>query len=207
LEGVLEILRTTDQNSAEELLKLARQGVPAEDLLRYASLLVAPEEVNNVEYNSTENVSARRAAISIAEMCDIPIVHVPAQPWTTVTDDDAFVSQLISAHFTRHNAFFPCLSRDIFVREMNSGNTSSVFCSSALMKAMCMVECVWSLHLKGNLAEGNKCIPTIRWFMLCLANVLRVVPILRTKLFDLWALEAAKVSVVNLQLLVVLTAG
>jgi hypothetical protein len=41
--------------------------------------------------------------ITLEKLCDIPLVQVPAKPWTAVTDDGQLVSHLVSLYFTWDN--------------------------------------------------------------------------------------------------------
>lgn len=46
------------------------------------------------------------------------LVHVPAKPWTTVTDDPHFISYLLSLYLTWHHPLFSLFDVD---RERNDG--------------------------------------------------------------------------------------
>lgn len=83
-----------------------------------------------------------RSAMSVQRLCDTPIVSVQARPWTTVTDDDGFVSHLVSLWFTWQYPHFHWLDRDMFVDDMRSGRLDSDFCSPFLVNIMLAEACV-----------------------------------------------------------------
>ncbi|KAL3466521.1 hypothetical protein BJX64DRAFT_274497 [Aspergillus heterothallicus] len=64
-------------------------------------------------------------ALDINCLCDIPIYSVPASSWTTIHKVDEFVSHLISLWFTWHYSRFNWIDRDLFLRDMKSGNLDS----------------------------------------------------------------------------------
>lgn len=75
-------------------------------------------------------------------LADIPLFDVPAAPWTTVVEDAGLVSQLVSLWFTWFHPFSSWLDRDLFIRDMKSGDSRASFCSPFLVNAMLAVACV-----------------------------------------------------------------
>lgn len=73
---------------------------------------------------------------------DTPQLDVPARPWTTVTQDAQFVSQLVSLWLTWFHPFCNWLDRDFFLQDMRSGDLQARFCSPFLVNAMLAVACV-----------------------------------------------------------------
>lgn len=73
---------------------------------------------------------------------DIPRLDVPARPWTTVTADARFVSQLVSLWLTWFHPFCNWLDRDLFLQDMRSEDLQARFCSPFLVNAMLAVACV-----------------------------------------------------------------
>lgn len=84
--------------------------------------------------------------MDINRLSDIPIIEVSANPWTSITDDDDFVSHLISLYFTWQHSILNYLDRDLFLRDMRSRELSTHFCSPFLVNSILAVACV-SLHL------------------------------------------------------------
>lgn len=65
------------------------------------------------------------------------ILPVPAQPWTRLTTDDAFVTRLISNFLTFHNVWLKNVEEEPFLEAMRSRNLDTEFCSPLLVNAMC----------------------------------------------------------------------
>lgn len=74
-----------------------------------------------------------------------PPFRVPAKPWTTLTDDDGFVSHLISLFLEWVNPFFRPLEEDLFIRAMQSGDLNSEYCSPLLVNSILAYACVSSV--------------------------------------------------------------
>ncbi|KAL4875881.1 hypothetical protein BJY04DRAFT_232119 [Aspergillus karnatakaensis] len=83
-------------------------------------------------------------ALNIARLCDIPPFSGPAKPWTTITDDDQFVSHLISLYFTWSCLAFSFIDRDFFLRDFDSGDANTLYCSPFLVNAMLADACYYS---------------------------------------------------------------
>lgn len=77
-----------------------------------------------------------RRLLDVTWLSHIPLVEVPAHPWTTVTDDDGLVSFLISLWLTWSHPFCNWINRDLFIRDMQSKNTNSTFCSPFLVNSI-----------------------------------------------------------------------
>lgn len=84
----------------------------------------------------------RRNVLNIATLIDVPLIRVPAKPWTSVAHSDSDVSHLISVYFTWQNHGYPSVDQDVFVRAMQSGSIESDFCSPLLVNAMLANACV-----------------------------------------------------------------
>ncbi|EAA64486.1 hypothetical protein AN2375.2 [Aspergillus nidulans FGSC A4] len=155
----LRLLRTLrhDNQQVDSLLKYIVDEKPSlneirqymnryflpEDLERGFDLLKMDDEEGGSDHPAT--MSAHRA-LSIARLCDIPPYAGPACPWTTVTDDNGLVSHLISLYFTWNNLFFNWIYRDLFLRDLNSGNVDSPFCSPFLVNAILADACWYSSY-------------------------------------------------------------
>lgn len=137
LDAVLDSLRSLDDTSVQELLQLIRSQASVTEITQLARNILA-----SVDFRNEHRDSTRRAVMSIAALTDEPPIRVPAKPWTDVTDDDYFVSHLISVFFTWHHQACPAVDRDIFVREMNSKSLNSQFCSPLLVNAILTAACV-----------------------------------------------------------------
>jgi len=101
------------------------------------------------------NLLRRPRTERVHELCNPPL-QVPAHPWTSITDDDEFVSHLIFLWFTWHVMLWPYLDKDLFLRDMAAGNLDCPFCSPALVNIMLAEACV-SLPGPVNLLSRVNC--------------------------------------------------
>lgn len=116
-----------------------------EDLLRKPTLEKTPDLVEACEDLQRWNRSQKKAMIARPdpkELADMVLFKVPAAPWTSVTNDDELVSHLISLWFTWVHPFLSFIDRDLFIRDMKSGNLDSHFCSPFLVNVMLADACV-----------------------------------------------------------------
>jgi len=138
-------LRNADESQLQHLLRLIKRDAPLDDVIRYASVV---DEASNdrlalSDASSETGNSRKKKILSISALLyDKPLVKVPAANWTTVTKDDELVSHLISVYFTWYHPAYPCVIRDLFVREMVAGDLNSQFCSPILVNAMLATACV-----------------------------------------------------------------
>lgn len=140
LDSLLSSLKSSNNRSLQDLLNLIRSDASLESVVEHSKLILN-EDANHDQ----SRARLQRAVLDIAALIDEPPIRVPARPWTDVTDDDNAVSHLISVYFAWHHYGYPCVDRDIFVREMQSKNTSSIFCSPFLVNSILMIACVSTL--------------------------------------------------------------
>lgn len=95
-------------------------------------------EMQEVQDHLEARASRRsgRRMLDVTWLSNIPVVEVPAHPWTTATDDDGLVSFLISLWLTWNHPFSNWIDRDLFIRDMRSKDTSSTFCSPFLVNSI-----------------------------------------------------------------------
>ncbi|KAL4819578.1 hypothetical protein BDW67DRAFT_154852 [Aspergillus spinulosporus] len=141
VDSLLEYI-VDEKPSLDEIRQYMDRYFPPQDLERSLDLLELDEEGGS---DHPASVSAHRA-LNIARLCDIPPYSGPACPWTTVTDDNELVSHLISLYFTWNHLFFNCIERDLFLRDLNSGNVNSPFCSPFLVNAILAGACWYSSY-------------------------------------------------------------
>jgi len=127
------------------VLQLIRERAPLEQIVECARLL--NEGINHPGLAAALDMESdtrriRRSVMSVNTLCDIPIVKVPARPWTSVTTDDDFVSHLISVYLTWWNPYYRSIDPDLFVRDMAAGDLSCSFCSPLLVNAVLVLACV-----------------------------------------------------------------
>lgn len=128
LTQLLDALRIDSNHNTSGILNLIRNN---------ASL-------NEIRLRVTEILDFRnpRKYMDVVRLSDIPLYRVSARPWTTATDDDDFVSHLISLYFTWHHQALNWVDRDLFMRDMRSGHVDSQFCSPPLVNSALAVACV-----------------------------------------------------------------
>ena len=74
-------------------------------------------------------------------------IEVSAAPWTRLSTDDVFISNLISVFLRYVNPYWRYIEDEPFLRNMRSGRPG-LFCSSFLVNAICAFACVSELkHL------------------------------------------------------------
>ncbi|KAL4757596.1 Zn(II)2Cys6 transcription factor [Aspergillus foveolatus] len=142
VDSLLEYI-VNEKASLKEIRQYMDHHFLPEDLERSFDLLEMDDEEGGSGYPAT--ISTHRA-LSISRLCDIPPYTGPACPWTTVTDDSGLVSHLISLYFTWNHLFFNWIDRDLFLRDLNSGNADSPFCSPFLVNAILADACWYSSY-------------------------------------------------------------
>ena len=143
------------RNDNKSVLDLIRSNASLSDIRLHLSENLpqghSDKIPKNQKFDHSSSHSSRRY-MDIRRLSDIPIYEVPAKPWTTVTDDDALVSHLISLHFSCNQSGLNWIDRDLFLRDMSSGNLDCVFCSPLLVNSILGMACVSiPYHLHPNL--------------------------------------------------------
>lgn len=165
LNGLVEVIRAGGESQVAQLLTLIRSNAPLEEI---SASVNAELEARSVAGQGASLASAQlervRAEVSrlgeagpslgfkfmgLQRLCEIPMVTVPSKPWTTVTDDDDFVSHLVSLWLTWEQDFFPVLDRDLFVGALQAGDLNTPYCSPYLVNCILAEACVSAclLHL------------------------------------------------------------
>ncbi|KAL4910340.1 hypothetical protein BDW74DRAFT_144905 [Aspergillus multicolor] len=126
LVGLVDSIRDGSQEEASRVLSYIRSDASLEDIRQYLAQSSSPTE--------SEHVPKQRFS---------PLYHVPAWPWTSVTDDSNYISHLISLYFSWNSPVQTWIDRDLFIRDMQSGNKDSQFCSPFLVNAVLAVACCY----------------------------------------------------------------
>ncbi|KAL3474810.1 fungal-specific transcription factor domain-containing protein [Aspergillus californicus] len=122
----------------------ALTGKLAQDKATRASYLLSKLEDG---YDMESDVPRFRPKVmDVHYLCDFAPVKVPAKPWTTVTDDDALVSHLVSLYFTWDYPFYAFVDREILIKHMALGEVQSDFCSPFLVNALLANACHYSQY-------------------------------------------------------------
>ncbi|KAJ5707103.1 hypothetical protein N7488_006904 [Penicillium malachiteum] len=151
---LIETLRETGDGRAVGVLSLIRSNAPMEDIRlclaqnqdrgisRREALAIAralPEARDAIKIESRVDT-----VMNLHRLSDNPLFDVPAKPWTSLTDDDALVSHLVSSYFTWSHQTLNWINRDIFIRAMKSGDTDSLFCSRLLVNTLLAEACFYT---------------------------------------------------------------
>lgn len=153
LNQLVSTLQETDKRRAAQILNLIRSNASLEeiqtfmdDILEHPEIEKTPELVDIFEGVKQMNESQKRAMLTrpepVRRLSEVTIFHVPAFPWTTVTDDSEFVSHLVSLWFAWSHPFLNWIDRDLFIRDMQSGELDSPFCSQFLVNIILADACV-----------------------------------------------------------------
>lgn len=152
LDHLISTLQETDKASAMQVVNMIRSQASLEDIRGYLDDILqrpklekTPELIDAYSGVRDWHDAEKRASESQPSIEDVAtgaLFHVPARPWTSVTDDDEFVSHLISLWFTWYHPFLNWIDRDLFIRDMKSGQLHSQFCSPFLVNIILAEACV-----------------------------------------------------------------
>jgi hypothetical protein len=143
IEYLLSVIRSTD--SLEEIavaLEVNMAEVRDEGRATARTIQELCEAVAEVDRQDDSNPKKRRMVMSIQSLSDEPLFDLPAKPWTNVTDDEHFVSHLVSLYFTWEHAACHIIDRELFLEDMKSGRLDSQCCSPLLVNALLATACV-----------------------------------------------------------------
>lgn len=134
LETIITSLRTNNTQHNEELLKIIQDGATTTEIAQMASDLA--------RRTAAPVKRSRLSTVNVESHSYEPIVHIPAQPWTQVTENDDYVSHLMSAYLTWQHYAYPAFDTEVLIREAKSGQISSRYCSKLLINATLATACV-----------------------------------------------------------------
>ncbi|KAJ5577990.1 uncharacterized protein N7459_006954 [Penicillium hispanicum] len=154
LDRLIVALQEIDKISAVQVMNLIRSHASLDEIRAFIDditdrpklektpeLIDACSSVRDLHDSHKRAMLARPDAKSLSDMV---IFRVPAHPWTSVTDDDEFVSHLISLWFTWSHPFLNWIDRDLFIRCMQAQDTESEFCSPFLVNIILADACAYS---------------------------------------------------------------
>ena len=185
-DAVLDSIRSTDDTAVADLIKLIRDEASVEEIASHARGILKA----SAPHGSRDRT--RTTIMSIASLTDEPPIRVSASPWTTITDDDNFVSHMISVYFTWHHESYPAVYKDIFIKAMIAGDTSSQFCSPFLVNCMLLTACLYSNHPLVYAFDNDNASRGAHF---------------ADEVARLWSIEEGRASLTNLQGLVILSLG
>ncbi|KAJ5552593.1 hypothetical protein N7494_001971 [Penicillium frequentans] len=146
LMQLVDTIREDNKEKCPSVLDLIRSNAPLDEIKLYLAGSLDQSNADNAPPKRQESVgssaSTPRNVMDVKRICDTPIYAVPAQPWTSVSSDDALVSHLISLHFTWNGITSNWIDRDLFLRDMRSGNVDAKFCSPLLVNSILAMACI-----------------------------------------------------------------
>ncbi|KAL4779790.1 fungal-specific transcription factor domain-containing protein [Aspergillus varians] len=169
LNGIFSFIRSNDQAGAQPLLDLIRNGATFPEAQCYLDQtlhgVLTPERALSTAvqggslragYEVESSAPAFRSKVmDVHYLCDFAPVKVPAHPWTTVTDDDALVSHLISLYFAWDYPFYAIVDSEVFIKHMQIGNLQSDFCNPYLVNALLANACHYSEYSEAYTVPGD----------------------------------------------------
>ncbi|KAJ5753411.1 uncharacterized protein N7511_007564 [Penicillium nucicola] len=141
-ERLVEVLRDDDERQVSGILNLIRSNASMDKIRLSMNENRNTSPPHNIQTKSP--TSSSRRFMDVRRISDIPLYEVPARPWTSVTNDDFFVSHLVSHYFTWQHGTLNWIDRELFLADMRTGNKSSRFCSPLLVNIMLSCACFYS---------------------------------------------------------------
>ncbi|KAJ5097012.1 hypothetical protein N7456_007733 [Penicillium angulare] len=165
LDRLVSTLQETDRNRAAQIMNLIRSHASLEevqsfmdDIMDQPLLEKTPELVDICSGVRELAETHKRTALENHDqqrLSETVMLQVPAHPWTAVTNDSEFVSHLISLWFSWSHPFLNWIDRDLFIRDMQSGNLESEFCSPFLVNIILADACAYSDYPEAYAISGQ----------------------------------------------------
>ncbi|KAF7155930.1 hypothetical protein CNMCM6106_007842 [Aspergillus hiratsukae] len=169
LRDLLSVMRQVDDAHAQTLLGMIRADCSLAEIRLFVDKTMKDVQDAGRDGETIERLRDMRTRVRIESgeppfrpqvmdihyLCDQAPYKVPAKPWTTVTDDDALVSHLISLYFTWDYPFYAFVDLQAFVRHMRDGNVNSDLCSPFLVNAMLANACHYSQYSEAYAIPGD----------------------------------------------------
>lgn len=143
-DDLLATIRNTNTAQIEPLLRTIRYGGSRHDIRAYLTchLRVDPDAMQMQDgFHNGPQVVRRPMRGRIQDVVNPP-VSVPAKPWTTVTDDDDFVSHLVSLWFTWAHPWWHWVDEKLFLNAMRTGDERGLICTPYLVNMILADACV-----------------------------------------------------------------
>ncbi|KAJ9652969.1 hypothetical protein H2198_007812 [Neophaeococcomyces mojaviensis] len=151
LESLIGALRVAHPQQIRSLVNLLRSNVPRHDIQAYLDesfegldpilQLDASTRVGEVDDSVPSPRKHRYRTGRIQDLMNPPLA-VPAKPWTTVTDNDDFVSHLMSLWFTWAHSWWQWVDEALFLEAMKAGDSNSPFCTPYLVNMILADACL-----------------------------------------------------------------
>ncbi|OJJ42822.1 hypothetical protein ASPZODRAFT_104512 [Penicilliopsis zonata CBS 506.65] len=159
LVRLLGTLREDSNRRVVPLLNLIRSDASLDEIKEYidhhhsrGELERTPELVEVVDQLLSPRAQtqesedrSRRRILDAKRLSDVPRWKVPANPWTSVIDDDEVVSHLVSLWFTWCHPYHNWIDRELLLRDMRAGDVLNAdYCSPFLVNIILANACAYS---------------------------------------------------------------
>lgn len=144
---------TQYSRGATDLQSPSEEGGPAKRRRQSRSIYSSSQEADRSRYTrsgeadrsitsgANSNISnSSSSANTPSGHLHTPIYNVPAKPWTTVSDNPALISHLISLYFAWSHPFYNFIEKDLFLSDMI--HSQKTYCSALLVNAVLTQACV-----------------------------------------------------------------
>ncbi|KAK5196685.1 hypothetical protein LTR96_004313 [Exophiala xenobiotica] len=143
-DDLLTAIRVATPTQLDPLLKVIRNGGSRHSIRDYLEFEFRGSPDAMQLDGTTNHVSRPIRRPMLGRIQDVvnPPKSVPAKPWTTVTDDDDFVSHLVSLWFTWAHPWWHWVDEKLFLSAMRSGDKSSLVCTPYLVNMILADACL-----------------------------------------------------------------
>jgi hypothetical protein len=144
LDDLVRALRNAGPSQLDGLLSIIRADAGRQEIAAFLSDGFPSLEDIDDESRRWEEYRSHRHRNMRGRIQDVvnPPLQIPARPWTTVTNDDDLVSHLMSLWFTWAHPWWHWVDEKQFIRAMQSGDSSSLICTSYLVNMILADACV-----------------------------------------------------------------
>ncbi|KAL4875765.1 fungal-specific transcription factor domain-containing protein [Aspergillus karnatakaensis] len=153
LWDLIGYLRASNDERVNRLLDVIRAGGEPDEMEKNITTILREGRVEDSplgdvlvdgsDISSEDSRFEGASRITVENLSDNPLFRVPCKPWTVVTDDDQFVSSLISSYFTWDHPLLQVVDQESFLRDMGMGDLGSDFCSPLLVNSVLAVACTY----------------------------------------------------------------
>ncbi|ETI22501.1 hypothetical protein G647_06576 [Cladophialophora carrionii CBS 160.54] len=186
LDKLLSSLKSSSSSEAAQLLELIKGDASLEEIVRFLDRHPGKlaDEARATLSPSPPLGSQQRRMLTLTELTDNPTYKVTAAPWTTVTEDDFFVSHLLSAYLSWYHWYYHNFDERLFLGAMAAGDLGSIYCSPFLVNAVLGMGCMFSDHPAVFATPGDLSSRGLQFY---------------NEAYRLWMLEEGKPSLTNIQ--------
>ena len=149
LGKLLTKIRRSTQPDAQELIDLIKRDASIEEILAFID--EHPGEIANEVRRSLSTSpiptpgSGIRKVLAISDLIDNPTVRVSVGPWTKVTSDDNFVSNILSAYLNWYHYYYHNIDSTAFIEAYRKNDLDSPYCTPFLVNAVLAMGCVYQI--------------------------------------------------------------